>query len=197
MTTKASHHDELATKNETTYLGFWIYLMTDCVIFASLFATYAVLRLNTAGGTGGNELFNLPFVLAETVILLASSFASGVATLAARYKDVRQMVQWAVTAGVLGAAFVGMELYEFAKLFSEGSGWATSAFLSAFFTLVGTHGLHISLGLVWLVVLLIRLRQRGLTDHAVRRFTLWSMFWHFLDLVWIFIFTIVYLMGVL
>ena len=192
VVTKAPHeHDDSTTK-----LGVWIYLMTDCVLFATLFATYAVLRGNTYGGPGGGELFDMPFVLAETLILLTSSFTSGLAMLAVHQKNVRQIVIWLIATFALGAAFLGLELSEFAKLAGEGHSWQASAFLSAFFTLVGTHGLHITAGLVWLSVMLWQLRRKGLTAHTSRQLGLFSMFWHFLDVVWIFIFTIVYLMGV-
>lgn len=184
------HHDS------TTRLGFWIYLMTDCVLFATLFATYAVLRGNTYGGPSGADLFDMPFVLAETLILLTSSFTCGLAMLAVHRKSVRQVMIWMGVTFALGVAFLGLELSEFANLVGDGHSWQASAFLSAFFTLVGTHGLHITAGLLWIAVMLWQIRRRGLTANISRRLSLFSMFWHFLDVIWIFIFTIVYLMGV-
>lgn len=176
--------------------GFWIYLMTDCVLFASLFATFAVLHNNTYGGPGGAELFSLPFVLAETLILLTSSFACGLAMLAAHSGNKQLMLKLFGLTFVLGLAFLGLELSEFHKLYAEGNSWRRSGFLSAFFTLVGTHGLHITAGLLWMGTMMLRVSRRGLTAMSLRRLTMLSLFWHFLDIVWIFIFTVVYLMGV-
>ncbi len=179
-----------------TSIGFWIYLMTDCVLFASLFATFAVLRTATAGGPAGHDIFEPPLVLAETIILLTSSFSCGVALLGLKARNVRQVVTALSVTFVLGVAFLTIELSEFTKLVTEGHSWQVSAFLSAFFTLVGTHGLHIFVGLIWLVTLVTVLLRRGLTDKLSRQLTLFGLFWHFLDLVWIFIFTVVYLIGV-
>ena len=189
---QAEHHDD-----SKTMLGFWIYLMTDCVLFASLFATYAVLHRSTFGGPGSQQLFDLPFVLAETLILLSSSYASGLGVLAARRGDQRQVWLWFGLTFALGVAFLGMELSEFSKLVHEGNSWRRSGFLSAFFTLIGTHGLHITAGLLWLTVLLTNLKRHGLTTVVTKRLNLLSIFWHFLDVIWIFIFTLVYLLGVL
>jgi len=177
-------------------LGFWIYLMTDCILFASLFATYIVLREGTYGGPSGADLFDMPFVLAETLILLTSSFACGLAIVAARQR--KRLVTLALLAVtfLLGLVFLILELTEFQQLVVDGHSWQASAFLSAFFTLVGTHGLHISVGLLWLLVVSWQIISRGFTDNVLRRLTLFSLFWHFLDIIWIFIFTIVYLMGV-
>jgi cytochrome o ubiquinol oxidase subunit 3 len=181
--------------DQKTVFGFWVYLMTDCVLFATLFATFAVLRGNTYGGPSGAELFSLPFVLIETLILLTSSFTSGLAMLALHRRDTRQILVWLGITFLLGAAFLGMELSEFHKLALEGNSWRRSGFLSAFFTLVGTHGLHIATGLLWLIVLSVQLVKRGIGPTTARRLTLFSMFWHFLDIIWIFIFTFVYLLG--
>ncbi len=183
-------------EDSKTTLGFWIYIMTDCVIFASLFATFAVLRGNTFGGPSEHELFSLPFVLVETLILLTSSFACGLAVIAARRKDVRQTLIFLLITMLLGAAFLGLELQEFTELIHEGNSWERSAFLSAFFALVGTHGLHITVGLLWAGFLAIRIAMGKLNHTTIKRLALFSLFWHFLDIVWIFIFTIVYLMGV-
>jgi cytochrome o ubiquinol oxidase subunit III len=191
----SNHKDHLAEQEDKTLFGFWIYLLTDCVLFASLFATYAVLRNSTNGGPGPAEIFELPFVLVETLILLTSSFTSGIALLYARSKQIRPTLILLAITGLLGAAFVGMELYEFNKLIGEGHGPTASAFLTAFFTLVGTHGLHITVGLTWLSILGYFIVKRGLTAGNVRRIALFSLFWHFLDIVWIFIFTLVYMFG--
>lgn len=177
--------------------GFWIYLMTDCLIFASLFAVYVVQRTATAGGPTGADLFDLPFVLGETLLLLTSSFVCGMMLLAAHAGKKGLVVAGLIATGLLGAGFLAMELYEFSHLIHEGYGWQRSGFLTAFFTLVGTHGLHITVGLLWLVVMLVRVVRVGLTPAVTRKLTLFSLFWHFLDVIWIFIFTIVYMMGVL
>lgn len=180
-----------------TIFGFWVYLMTDCVLFACLFATYAVLHMNTFGGPSSQELFNPPFVLIETMLLLTSSFTCGLALLAGRKHHLQQTIIWLGITFLLGIAFLTMELSEFNHLVQEGNSWHRSGFLSAFFTLVGTHGLHISIGLLWLLVLAFQAVKRGFTEGVSRRLTLFTMFWHFLDVVWIFIFTIVYMIGVL
>ncbi|QQG51270.1 MAG: cytochrome o ubiquinol oxidase subunit III [Candidatus Saccharibacteria bacterium] len=188
---------ESQAQQEIKSLGFWIYLMTDCILFASLFATYIVLQRGTFGGPGSHELFDLQFVLVETLLLLTSSFVCGLTMLAVRVGRKSHVIGGLIATFLLGAAFLGMELSEFATLAAEGHGWWSSAFLSAFFTLVGTHGLHIAIGLLWIGVLVWQIKRRGLTDGVVRRLGLFGLFWHFLDVIWIFIFTIVYLMGVL
>jgi cytochrome o ubiquinol oxidase subunit 3 len=180
-----------------TFFGFWIYIMTDCILFASLFATYAVLHNNTFGGPAGWQLFNLPNALAETLLLLTSSFSCGLAMLSARNGHKNKVVFWFLVTFLLGLAFLAVELTEFRHLASEGDSWRRSGFLSAFFTLVGTHGLHITVGLLWMAVIMVKVLKSGLTKATIRRLTLLSLFWHFLDLIWIFIFTIVYLMGAL
>ena len=187
----------VAARDQKTQLGFWIYLMTDCVLFGTLFATYIVLSGGTNGGPSGRELFDLSFVLVETVILLVSSLTCGLALLLARYDKVRQAIGMLVVTMLLGAAFLVMEMTEFSHLISEGHSWQASGFLTAFFTLVGTHGAHIAVGLIWLLVLTLRLAWRGSSVHMLRRLSLAAMFWHFLDVVWIFIFTIVYFMEVI
>lgn len=175
--------------------GFWVYLMTDCVLFASLFAAFAVLRPATYGGPAGNELFSLPFVLIETVVLLTSSFTAGLGLLAARRRNRQQVLLWFGITLLLGLFFLTMEVTEFRSLYAEGNSWRRSGFLSAFFTLVGTHGLHITAGLIWMSLLLLQVMRHGLRDVIIRRLTMLSLFWHFLDIVWIFIFTVVYLVG--
>lgn len=176
-------------------LGFWVYLMTDLVLFASIFATFAVLRNNTFGGPGAAEIFSLPYVFLLTLILLTSSYTSGLGILAAHQRNKAKVLFWFGVTFVLGTAFLVLELNEFAKLVHEGNGWTRSGFLSAFFTLVGTHGLHITAGLIWMAFLMLQTLKRGLSEVNIKRLTLLSMFWHFLDIVWIFIFTIVYLLG--
>lgn len=180
-----------------TQLGFWIYLMTDCILFGTLFATFAVLRHSTAGGPAGAELFDLPFVLTETLILLTSSFSCGMAILNMHSGQKKAVLSWLAVTFVLGAAFLSMELTEFSQLAAEGDGWWRSGFLSAFFVLVGTHGFHIFIGLLWMAVMAVQVWRKGITSPVSRRLGLLAMFWHFLDVIWILIFTIVYLMGVL
>lgn len=175
--------------------GFWVYLMTDCILFASLFATFIVLRNNTFGGPPGRELFDMPYVLAETLILLTSSFTAGLAILAARRAVLRQTLIWLAITALLGLSFLALEINEFVKLYEEDNSWRRSGFLSAFFTLVGTHGLHITAGLIWLSVLAVYLLRHGFSNFFMRRLTMFTLFWHFLDIVWIFIFTIVFLTG--
>jgi cytochrome o ubiquinol oxidase subunit 3 len=179
-----------------TQLGFWIYLMTDCMLFASLFAVYAVSHTATAGLPGPKDLFELPLVLVETILLLVSSFTCGLAMILATRKRINYALGFLVATFVLGIAFLFVELHEFDTLIFEGYDWRASAFLSSFFVLVATHGLHIFIGLVWLLVLIVLLMRRGLTDKLQHKLKLFGLFWHFLDLVWIFIFTIVYLGGV-
>lgn len=195
MTDAHNAAEERELLNRTS-VGFWLYLMTDCVIFASLFATYVVLRPGTAGGPAGSDIFELPLVMAMTIILLTSTLTCGLALVALKGRNVRGIVTALGATFVLGVAFLALELYEFTKLVSEGHSWQQSAFLSAFFTLVGTHGLHILIGLIWLVTLVVVLVRRGLTSRLKRQTALFGLFWHFLDLVWIFIFTVVYLIGV-
>lgn len=192
--TTAEHRRE---NDEKTMFGFWVYIMTDCVLFASLFATFVVLRPNTFGGPSGHDIFNLPNVLAETLILLTSSFTCGLAMLAAHAKRKQLLLFWLGVTFVLGVAFLTLEITEFRHLVIEGNGWRRSGFLSGFFALVATHGLHITAGLIWLVVLMQRIYAKGMNGATMRRLTLFSLFWHFLDIVWIFIFSIVYMMGVL
>lgn len=182
---------------DRTSFGFWVYIMTDCVLFSVLFAVYAVLHNNTNGGPVAKEIFSLPYALTETIILLTSSFTSGLAMLAARRKLKQQVIVWLFITFALGIAFVSMELNEFHHLVTEGSSWRESGFLSSFFTLVSTHGLHITAGLIWMAVLVAHLVKRGFTSAVSRKIALFTMFWHFLDVVWIFIFSIVYLMGAL
>ncbi|MGH8853064.1 MAG: cytochrome o ubiquinol oxidase subunit III [Telluria sp.] len=186
------HHPE-----NGTLLGFWIYLMSDCLIFASLFATYAVLGRNYAGGPSGAELFDLSLIAINTGFLLLSSITFGFAMISAQAKKVGATILWMGVTGLLGLAFLSLELYEFYHLIHQGAGPSRSGFLTAFFSLVGTHGLHVLFGFVWLVTLMVQLKKHGLTGENFRRLQCLSLFWHFLDVVWIFVFTFVYLMGVL
>lgn len=195
MSQAAAAAEQPKTEASNSLFGFWIYIMTDCVLFASLFATFAVLRSNTFGGPSGKELFSLPFALTETLILLTSSFTCGLGILAAHQRQKQLVYRLFAITFVLGLAFLALELHEFSHLYNEGNSWRRSGFLSAFFTLVGTHGLHITTGLLWMGTMMARIKQRGLTDISVRRLTMLSLFWHFLDIIWIFIFTVVYLMG--
>ena len=180
-----------------TLLGFWMYLMSDCLIFACLFAVYAVVGRSYAAGPSGADLFDLPLVAVNTSMLLLSSITYGFAMLEMQRNRVKPTMLWLVVTGLLGAVFIGLELYEFTHLIHEGAGPQRSAFLSAFFTLVGTHGLHVTFGIIWLITLLFQLGKHGLTPENRRRLMCLSMFWHFLDVVWIGVFTFVYLMGVL
>ncbi|MBA4284045.1 MAG: cytochrome o ubiquinol oxidase subunit III [Xanthomonadaceae bacterium] len=180
-----------------TMLGFWLYLMSDCLIFACLFAMYGVVGGNYAAGPGPKDLFELPLVAVNTAMLLFSSITYGFAMIEMQRRRVNATIVWLAVTGLFGLAFLGIELYEFHHLIHEGAGPQRSAFLSAFFTLVGTHGLHVSFGLVWLLTLIVQLKRWGLTDSTRRRLACLSMFWHFLDLIWIGVFTYVYLMGAL
>jgi cytochrome o ubiquinol oxidase subunit 3 len=186
------HHPE-----NGTLLGFWFYLMSDCLIFACLFAMYGVLGRSYAAGPSGADLFDLKLVALNTSLLLLSSITYGFAMLEMQNRQKARTLAWLAVTGLLGVGFIGLELYEFAHLIHEGAVPQRSAFLSAFFVLVGTHGLHVLFGIVWLVVLLVQVSRHGLIPENRRRLMCLSMFWHFLDVVWIGVFTFVYLMGVL
>ncbi|KQV70414.1 cytochrome o ubiquinol oxidase subunit III [Rhizobium sp. Root1220] len=186
------HHPE-----GSTMLGFWLYLMSDCLIFAILFATYGVLGRNYAAGPSPADLFDLPLVALNTSMLLLSSITYGFAMLQMVQQKKSGTLFWLAVTGLFGAAFLGLELYEFSHLIHEGAGPTRSAFLSCFFTLVGTHGLHVTFGIIWLVTLMVQVQLRGLIPENRRRLMCLSMFWHFLDVVWIGVFSFVYLMGVL
>lgn len=180
-----------------TALGFWLYLMSDCLIFAALFATWGVLGTSYAAGPTGKELFDLPLVAINTAFLLLSSITFGFAMLRKQLNDKSGTLIWLAVTGVFGLAFLAVELYEFHHLIHAGAGPQSSAAMSAFFALVGTHGLHVTFGSVWLVVLMVQIAKHGLIHANRRRLMCLSMFWHFLDVVWIGVFTFVYLMGVL
>jgi cytochrome o ubiquinol oxidase subunit 3 len=181
----------------STMLGFWLYLMSDCLIFAMLFATYGVLGGNYAAGPSPKDLFELPLVAVNTSMLLLSSITYGFAMLEMENGRKGAMQGWLAVTGLFGLAFLGIELSEFAHFIREGATPQRSAFLSSFFTLVGTHGLHVTFGLIWLVTLMTQVARHGLIEANRRRLMCLSMFWHFLDVIWIGVFTFVYLMGVL
>ena len=189
---KGKHHPE-----NGTLLGFWLYLMSDCLIFACLFATYGVLGRSYAAGPSGAELFDLSLIAVATGLLLVSSITYGFAMIAMQARKKAGVLLWLAVTGLLGVGFVGIELYEFSHLIHAGAGPQRSAFLTSFFALVGTHGLHVSFGIIWLVVLMLQVGKHGLTVPNQRRLFCLSMFWHFLDVVWIGVFTFVYLMGTL
>jgi cytochrome o ubiquinol oxidase subunit 3 len=192
---EAEDHDHGG--NGATVLGFWIYLMSDALIFASLFAMYGVVSTSYAGGPVPKQIFDLSLVALNTAFLLASSITFGQAIPHMEMGRVGPTRFWLAVTGLLGAAFVGVELYEFSHLIAEGATPQRSAFLSAFFTLVGTHGAHVTVGLIWIVTMLFQLGRHGLTLEMKRRLICLSMFWHFLDIIWIGVFTFVYLYGAL
>jgi cytochrome o ubiquinol oxidase subunit III len=186
---------EADLKSDVKIFGFWVYLMTDLVIFAALFATYIVLRNGTFGKPSGKELFEMSVALQETLILLISSFTCALAMLEIHRKQKTMAIFWFILTGILGLAFLTIEILEFAKFINLGYGPNQSAFLSSFFTLVGTHGLHITFGLLWMAVEIFRIWLKPLSGHNISRIFRMALFWHFLDFVWIFIFTTVYGMG--
>ena len=185
-----SHGEEA---NDRVMFGFWVYLMTDLLMFAILFAVYAVLHDNTFGGPSAHDLFKLPLALTETLFLLTSSFTCGLAMIAARRGNKTQTLIWFAITFAFGLAFLTIELREFAAFVHDGNSWRSSAFLSSFFALVGTHGVHITCGLLWMLTTMLFVAKRGLNRHLMRKLAMLSLFWHFLDIVWIFIFTFVYL----
>jgi cytochrome o ubiquinol oxidase subunit 3 len=184
-------------EGHSTMLGFWIYLMSDCLIFAILFACYAVLGGNYAAGPGPKDLFDLPLVALNTAMLLFSSITYGFAMLAMQRGAKGQVLGWLFVTLIFGGAFLSIEMYEFAHLIHAGATPQRSAFLSAFFTLVGTHGLHVTFGSIWLVTLMVQVANKGLIAANQRRLMCLSLFWHFLDVIWIGVFTFVYLLGML
>ncbi|MBP1871596.1 cytochrome o ubiquinol oxidase subunit 3 [Ensifer adhaerens] len=186
------HHPE-----GSTMLGFWIYLMSDCLIFAVLFATHGVLGRNYAAGPSPADLFDLSLVAINTAMLLFSSITYGFAMLQMERNAKMETIFWLGVTAVFGLAFLGLELYEFYHLIQEGAGPTRSAFLSSFFTLVGTHGLHVTFGIIWIVTMMVQVRMHGLIPENRRRLMCLSMFWHFLDVIWIGVFSFVYLIGVI
>jgi cytochrome o ubiquinol oxidase subunit III len=204
MTTDASTLDSVASGDSehsdtvaNQAFGFWLYLMTDLVLFASIFATYAVVGHNYAGGPTGKELFDLRYLFVETMLLLFSSATFGLAALAMHDDRKGLVLTWLVVTFLLGFGFIAMEINEFYHLILDGNGPQRSAFLSAFFTLVGTHGAHVTIGLIWMAVMMGQVDTKGLTTPVRSRLIRLSMFWHFLDIVWVGVFSFVYLLGVL
>jgi len=185
-----------APKRVVVAYGFWIFLLSDIVMFATLFAAYAVLARATDGGPSGVQLFNQASVAIETACLLASSYTCGLMSLAVKSRRRLGTYFGAFVTFALGLAFLALELREFADMITRGAGPQRSAFLSAFFTLVGCHGLHVTAGLVWLVVIMVQVAVRGFHPTVQRRLACFSLFWHALDIVWVWLFTVVYLMGV-
>ncbi|MGH8191116.1 MAG: cytochrome o ubiquinol oxidase subunit III [Rhodanobacteraceae bacterium] len=188
---------EEAPPRNGTLMGFWLYLMSDCFIFASLFVCNAMLGSDYAGGPTGAQVLDLPGLALNTALLLVSSVVFGFAMLEMARQRRGAMLGWLAVAGLLAAAFVGLEIREFLGMIAEGAGPDRSAFLSSFFTLVGTHGLHVTMGILWLIVLMVQSARYGLNEANIRRLRCLSMFWHFLDLVWVGVFSYVYLIGVL
>ncbi|RJL04072.1 cytochrome o ubiquinol oxidase subunit III [Paracoccus siganidrum] len=191
--TEPHHHEEGAS----TSLGFWIYLMSDCLMFAVLFAVYGVLGANYAAGPGPKDLFDLNLIALNTAMLLFSSITFGFAMLAMGRGDQRGTLRWLAVTLFFGLCFLAIEIYEFRHLIHLGAGPHRSGFLSAFFALVGTHGLHVAFGSIWLVTLMVQITQKGLIAANRRRMACLSMFWHFLDVIWIGVFTFVYLLGMI
>jgi len=177
-------------------LGFWIFLATDMLLFGCLFATYLVLRTHTDGGLTAKQIFDIPGFTAETFLLLTSSFTGGLATLAMRNSSKKMTVTWLAITILLGLGFIGFEVHEFVSNVAQGATMQRSAFLSAFYTLVGTHGSHVSVGIVWMFLTMIQVARRGITKATARKVFVVNLYWHFLDVVWVFIFTVVYLSGV-
>jgi cytochrome o ubiquinol oxidase subunit 3 len=182
-----------ASIESVTSFGFWLFLLSDVVMFSGLFAAYAVLANHTAGGPDGEKLFDRSYVLLETMCLLVSSFTCGLMALAIERRSPLPTYLWAAVTFALGAAFLGLELSEFLRMIGEGASPTRSAFLSAFFTLVGMHGLHVTLGLTWLVAMMAQVVTLGFLPIVVRRLLCFVLFWHALDIVWVGVFTIVYL----
>lgn len=193
----ASHgHDHHVDQDGLKVLGFWIFLVTDCLLFATFFGTYAVLHTHTNGGFTAKD-FDVPGFVIETFVLLVSSFTSGLAVLQMHKGNKKGLIGWLIVTLLLGATFVGFEINEFTSMVAEGATISKSAFLTSFFSLVGTHGVHVSFGIMWMIGLIVQLARKGITSDTKRKITIISLYWHFLDAVWIFIFTVVYLMGVM
>ena len=192
------HHGEHHGPGPNTVFGFWLYLMTDCILFATVFAAFAISRHQFAGGPTGRDIFDLKYVAVETFLLLVSSCTYGFAMLSAFKRNQSLLMLWLGITFLLGLGFVGMEIHEFSHLVAEGAGPDRSAFLSAFFTLVGTHGFHVTCGLIWMMVLMVQItiKKPALDGVYLNRLMCLSLFWHFLDIVWICVFSFVYLMGV-
>jgi cytochrome o ubiquinol oxidase subunit 3 len=188
------HVGPASTRTVVGY-GFWIFLLSDIIMFSGLFAAYAVLWENTAGGPTGRELFNLHNVFIETACLLTSSYTCGLGALSAERQHRERFYFFSVLTFILGGAFLFIEMTEFANMIGRGAGPSRSAFLSAFFTLVGMHGAHVSSGLLWLAYMVAQVTLKGLRPHVLRRLLCFSLFWHALDIIWVGVFTMVYLIG--
>lgn len=186
---------EHARNDDITRFGFWLYILSDTMIFGALFATYVILRHNTVSGPSVEEAVNPPYVLLQTLLLLTSSFTCAVAIAAVRYGKLREAKSYLWMTLALGMAFLGLELAEFWTMVQHGEGWYVNAALSGFFALVATHGLHITIGLIWLGAMLVTLYKKGVTHAWQRRLGLFGVYWHFLDIIWIGIFTIVYMFS--
>ena len=186
-----------ASKSIVVPYGFWLFILSDMVLFSALFATYATLVHATDGGPTTNQLFDRNLVAIETMALLLSSFVCGLALITAKRKNMLWTQAWLLVTGFLGLVFLSIELYEFANMIGEGAGPQRSAFLSSFFTLVGCHGAHVAAGLLWLGTMMAQIWAKGFQQHIVRRMLCFSIFWHALDIIWVAIFTIVYLIGTL
>jgi len=184
------HHHDGPNPTEVATLGFWFYLMTDVILFGCLFATFIVLSNNVVP-----YKFDMHLVMKETFILLTSSFTFGLAMINMHKQRMSSVLFYLSITFILGASFIYLEVSEFKHLIHEGNSWSKNAYFSAFFTLVGTHGLHVSFGLLWIISLFIQIAMKGINEITIRKLTLLSLFWHFLDIVWIFVFSIVYLIG--
>jgi len=194
--TEHAERANLASKRIIVGYGFWIFLLSDIIMFSAFFATYAVLSGNTDGGPSGRDLFDLRNVAIETACLLFSSFTCGIASLGVETKAGTWFYGGMAATFVFGAIFLGLELHEFIGMVAQGAGPTRSAFLSAFFTLVGCHGLHVTLGLMWLLTMMAQVYAKGYRPDILRRMLCFSLFWHALDIIWVALFTVVYLMGV-
>jgi cytochrome o ubiquinol oxidase subunit III len=195
MSDISTHHNHEHHQSENSIFGFWVYIMSDCILFSALFATFIVLKDSTAGGASLAGLFSLPFVLVETMILLSSSFTFGLALLFARDNKKCMMFKMLAATFLLGISFIAMEFYEFRHLIHEGYTFSTNAAFSSFFTLVGTHGLHVISGLFWMILVITHLAKNGITTKTTTKLYCLGLFWHFLDVIWVCVFTIVYLMN--
>lgn len=187
------HHD---VYSKTTF-GFWLYLLSDFMLFGTVFATYLVLKENTFGGPGTKQLFDLDFTTIQTLVLLCSAFTVGLAGVSAHRKKKGATIAFFIITFALGLAFFGMQLEEFMRFSASGNSWVKSAFLSGYFTLIGTHALHMVFALIWVIVLIIPVFWQGLTPLNIKRLTCLRMFWQFLNIVWVFIFSVVYVLGVM
>jgi cytochrome o ubiquinol oxidase subunit 3 len=192
----SDHEHGHVDQEELKILGFWIFLVTDCLLFATFFSAYAVLQTHTNGGFTPKE-FDIPGFIIETFVLLVSSFTSGLAVLQMHKGNKKGLIGWLLVTAALGAVFVALEINEFTRLALEGATISRSAFLTSFFSLVGTHGCHVTFGIFWMIGLIVQLSRRGITTVTRRKISIISLYWHFLDAVWIFIYTVVYLMGVM